>query len=97
MEFKIILIIVGYVLCINLIGFLAMYIDKRKAKRNEWRIKEGTLMSIALLGGGIGGIIGMYKFRHKTKKLKFIVGFPTIVISQIVLIIYCLTVNPFKI
>ena len=70
MEFKIILIIVGYVLCINLIGFLAMYIDKRKAKRNEWRIKEGTLMSIALLGGGIGGIIGMYKFRHKTKKLK---------------------------
>lgn len=97
MEFKIILIIVGYVLCINLIGFLAMYIDKRKAKRNEWRIKEGTLMSIALLGGGIGGIIGMYKFRHKTKKLKFTVGFPTIVISQIVLIIYCLTVNPFKI
>ena len=74
-----------------------MYIDKRKAKRNEWRIKEGTLMSIALLGGGIGGIIGMYKFRHKTKKLKFTVGFPTIVISQIVLIIYCLTVNPFKI
>ena len=97
MEFKIILIIVGYVLCINLIGFLAMYIDKRKAKRNEWRIKEGTLMSSALLGGGIGGIIGMYKFRHKTKKLKFTVGFPTIVISQIVLIIYCLTVNPFKI
>lgn len=97
MEFKIILIIVGYVLCINLIGFLAMYIDKRKAKRNEWRIKEGTLMSIALLGGGIGGIIGMYKFRHKTKKLKFTVGFPTIVISQIVLIIYCLMVNPFKI
>lgn len=97
MEPKIVLTILGYILTINLVGFLAMYIDKRKAKKNEWRIKEGTLMTIALLGGGIGGIIGMYKFRHKTKKLKFSVGFPTIVITQIVLIIYCLIDNPFQI
>lgn len=97
MGYKIILTIIGYILGINLIGFLAMYIDKRKAQRNEWRIKEGTLITIALLGGGIGGIIGMYKFRHKTKKLKFTVGFPTIIITQVVLIIYCLIVNPFQI
>ncbi len=96
MEYKTILIIIGYILCINLIGFIAMYIDKKRAKRNEWRIKEGTLISIALLGGGIGGIIGMYKFRHKTKKLKFTVGFPTILITQIVLIAYCLIANPFQ-
>lgn len=96
MEYKTVLIIIGYILCINLIGFVAMYIDKKRAKRNEWRIKEGTLMSIALLGGGIGGMIGMYKFRHKTKKLKFTVGFPTVVITQIVLIIYCLIANPFQ-
>lgn len=97
MEPKIVLTILGYILTINLVGFLAMYVDKRKAKKNEWRIKEGTLMTIALLGGGIGGIVGMYKFRHKTKKLKFSVGFPTIVITQIVLIIYCLINNPFQI
>ncbi len=96
MEYKTVLIIIGYILCINLIGFVAMYIDKKRAKRNEWRIKEGTLISIALLGGGIGGMIGMYKFRHKTKKLKFTVGFPTVVITQIVLIIYCLIANPFQ-
>lgn len=95
MNYKVILIIIAYILVINLIGFLAMYIDKKKAKRNEWRIKEGTLISLALLGGGIGGMIGMYKFRHKTKKLKFTVGFPTIIITQIVLIIYCLIANPF--
>lgn len=89
--------IIAYILIINIIGFLSMYIDKRRAKRNEWRIKEGTLFSIALLGGGIGGIIGMYKFRHKTKKLKFTIGFPTIVILQIVLIAYCLIAKPFKI
>ena len=95
MEYKTILIIIGYILGINLIGFLAMFIDKRKAKKNEWRIKEGTLITIALLGGGIGGMIGMYKFRHKTKKLKFTIGFPTIILTQIVLIIYCLIANPF--
>lgn len=97
MDYKIVLIIVGYIILINLTGFCAMYIDKRRAKRNEWRIKEGTLLSIALLGGGIGSILGMYKFRHKTKKLKFTIGFPTIVITQIVLIIYCLIANPFQI
>ena len=96
MDLKTILIIIGYILIINLIGFIAMYIDKRKAQKNEWRIKEGTLISIALLGGGIGGMIGMYKFRHKTKKLKFTVGFPTIIITQIVIIIYCLIANPFQ-
>lgn len=96
MNYKVILIIIGYILIINLVGFVAMYIDKKKAKRNEWRIKEGTLLSIALLGGGIGGMIGMYKFRHKTKKLKFTIGFPTIIITQIVVIIYCLIANPFQ-
>lgn len=95
MNLKTILLIIGYILVINLIGFVAMYIDKRKAQKNEWRIKEGTLISIALLGGGIGGMLGMYKFRHKTKKLKFTVGFPTIIITQIVVIIYCLIANPF--
>lgn len=96
MNYKVILIIIGYILIINLVGFVAMYIDKKKAQRNEWRIKEGTLLSIALLGGGIGGMIGMYKFRHKTKKLKFTIGFPTIIITQIVVIIYCLIANPFQ-
>ena len=47
-------------------------------------------MMICLLGGGIGTIAGMYKFRHKTKKLKFSVGMPTILISEIALIIYLL-------
>lgn len=96
MNYKGVLLIIGYVLFINAVGFLSMYIDKQKAKKNKWRIKEGTLMTIALLGGGIGGMIGMYKFRHKTKKLKFTVGFPTIIITEIVLIVYCLIVNPFQ-
>ena len=79
-----------YLLIINIVGFLAMGLDKLKAKKEWWRIPEGTLMTICLLGGGIGTIAGMYKFRHKTKKLKFSVGMPTILISEIAIIIYLL-------
>lgn len=77
-----------YFLGINIIGFLAMGIDKLKAKKDWWRIPEGTLMMLCLLGGGIGTIAGMYTFRHKTKKLKFTIGMPTILISEIALLIY---------
>ena len=79
--------IVLYVLIINLIAFLAMWIDKQKAIKGKWRIKEGTLFTLVLLGGGIGGILGMCVFRHKTKKMYFTLGFPVIMIAEIVLII----------
>ncbi len=76
-----------YLVVINLIVFLLMYIDKKKAKYGKWRIKEYTLMIVALIGGSIGSIIGMYTFHHKTKKAKFFIGFPLILIIQIILII----------
>ncbi len=82
--------VIIYQVVINVIAFLAMGIDKWKAKREAWRIPESTLMSLVLLGGGIGGIAGMYTFRHKTKKPKFFIGFPAILIVQIVIIIYLL-------
>lgn len=76
-----------YLLIINIIAFFAMYIDKRKARYGKWRISEQTLFILALIGGSIGAIIGMYVFRHKTKKLRFSIGFPIILILQIVLVI----------
>ena len=84
--------IIIYLLIINLLAFLAMGLDKWKAKRDAWRIPEQTLMSLVLLGGGIGGIAGMYTFRQKTKKARFFVGFPVILIVEIVACIY-LVVN----
>ena len=80
--------IILYVLIINLIGFLIMGLDKFKAKKGFWSTPEETLFIITLLGGGIGTVTGMYLFRHKTKKMKFTIGLPTILISEIVLIIY---------
>lgn len=82
--------IIIYLLCINLIGLLVMYIDKKKAKYGKWRISEKKLLIVALLGGSIGTIIGMYWFRHKTQKIKFKLGFPTILISEIIIITYFL-------
>ncbi len=76
-----------YLIVINLIAFFAMYLDKRKAKYGKWRIPEQTLLILAIIGGSIGGIAGMYTFRHKTQKLRFSVGFPVILILQIILII----------
>ena len=77
-----------YLLMINIIGFFMMWSDKRKAKKGKWRIPEQTLFIITALGGGIGTIVGMYTFRHKTKKLKFTIGLPTLVILEIILVIY---------
>lgn len=79
--------IVIYLLIMNLFTFLIMGIDKKKAKKGSWRVPEKTLFTLVILGGGIGGIAGMYVFRHKTKKMKFIIGFPLIIIMQIAVII----------
>ena len=77
-----------YLVIINLLAFFAMWWDKRRAQKGEWRISEAGLFTLVLLGGGFGGIAGMYVFRHKTKKLKFTIGFPTILITEIVLSVY---------
>ncbi|MCR6513807.1 MAG: DUF1294 domain-containing protein [Clostridium sp.] len=77
-----------YLVIINIVGFLSMYIDKRKAKKHEFRISENTLMLIALIGGSVGSLIGMNIFRHKTKHIKFSIGIPLILLLQLVFIMY---------
>ena len=79
--------IIIYLVVINLITFLVMWLDKRKAKKGRWRIPENTLLLFVLLGGGIGGIVGMYVFHHKTQKAKFVIGFPVILICEILIVI----------
>ena len=77
-----------YFLVMNIITFLLMGYDKHEAKVNQWRISEKALFLFCLFGGSIGGICGMYIFRHKTQKLYFKIGFPLILIIQIGIIIY---------
>ena len=75
-----------YLLIVNALGFLLMLVDKRKAQKNLWRIPESTLFLMAVIGGSIGSIAGMYKFRHKTKHWQFVIGMPAILIAQVALV-----------
>ena len=80
--------IIIYLIVINVFGFFIMWLDKRKAKRNKWRIPEKTLFIITAIGGGIGTIAGMYTFRHKTQKIAFVIGLPLITILEIITALY---------
>ena len=71
-----------YLLIINALGFLLMLVDKWKAQKNRWRVRESTLLLIAALGGSVGSLAGMYLFRHKTLHLKFTLGIPLILAAQ---------------
>lgn len=81
-------LILIYILLINLIAFYFYWNDKRRAKKNKWRIPENTLLLIALIGGSIGALLGMKVFRHKTKHWKFKILVPLFLILQIVLAVY---------
>lgn len=82
-----------YLVIINIIGFLIMFIDKQKAKKGKWRIPEKTIFIVTVLGGGIGTVSGMYAFRHKTQKVNFVIGLPLITILEIAAIIYFAFIN----
>ena len=64
-----------------------MLIDKLKAIKNKWRIPEHTLLSVGILGGSLGCVMGMRLFRHKTMKLRFCLGLPLILCVHIILLI----------
>ena len=73
------------VLVMNLLTFTLMGVDKRRAKNGAWRIPEKTLFLAAACFGALGGVVGMRVFRHKTKHLTFKIGFPALLVIQLVL------------
>lgn len=79
----VITVIIIYFAVMNVIGFASMGIDKWKAVHHAWRIPEKVLFLIAIFGGSLGSIIGMYTFRHKTKHWYFVYGMPLIMAAQI--------------
>ena len=86
-QMKLLLI---YFLIINVITLIAYGMDKWRAKKNKWRIPERTLILLAVIGGSIGALAGMYVFRHKTQHLKFKIGVPLILGIQLGLSVYFL-------
>ena len=80
--------IIYILICINVLTFLVYGIDKWKAKQGRWRISEGTLLILAIIGGSIGALLGMKVWHHKIKHKKFKYGLPLILLAQIALIYF---------
>lgn len=72
-----------YLLLVNLTAFAVMGADKRRARRGAWRISEKTLFLPAVLGGALGGVLGMWVFRHKTRHWYFRWGFSLLLALQL--------------
>ena len=94
-------IVLVYLAVINVVTFLVYGIDKWKAKKSKWRIRETTLLGLAVLGGSIGAWLGMKVWHHKTLHkggnrdidnivggYQFRYGVPAIIIIQLLLIGY---------
>lgn len=79
------LILILYFLFINFIGIAAMAADKIRSMEYRFRAPESVLITIAVIGGSIGCILGMFLFRHKTRKPKFRIGLPAILAVQVLL------------
>ena len=81
-------ILILYLILINLAAWGLMGADKYRARKHAWRIPERTLFAVALLGGSLGAILGMYLWRHKTKHWYFVIGMPLILVAQILVCVW---------
>lgn len=79
-----------YLLLINLLSFALYGIDKHKAQKHAYRIPEKVLILSTVLGGGIGALLGMHVFHHKTRKPLFYIGVPVILVLEICIAVYAI-------
>ncbi|MFB9758972.1 DUF1294 domain-containing protein [Ectobacillus funiculus] len=76
-----------YIIAVNILAFSFMGIDKRRARAGLRRIPERSLFMTAIAGGVFGIWIGMYTFRHKTRKRAFVVGVPLLALLFLVIVL----------
>lgn len=79
--------LLAYMTVVSLILLVFMGIDKSRARKQEWRIAERTLFTLAICGGAVGGVLGMYIFRHKTRHNSFAFGFPLLAALQLFILV----------
>ena len=78
--------VIAVLLAVNVYAFILMGVDKRRARKQMWRISERRLLLTALCFGGIGAFAGMRLFRHKTQHMRFRIGIPIMLILQLLLV-----------
>ena len=76
----------GYLLFMNLLAAVITAADKRKARKNKYRVSESALLWIGALGGALGEYATMRSIRHKTRKKKFMVGLPLLMLLHAAMI-----------
>ena len=82
------MVMITYIAAINIVLFLLFGIDKLCAVCGWRRVSERVLLSVAFAGGCVGALMGMWLFRHKTKKVHFRVTLPAILLLHLILL-YC--------
>lgn len=80
--------IIAYFIIVNVLTYLFMHMDKQRARNDKRRISEASLLSMAFIGGSIGMLVSMYVLHHKTRKIKFKLGVPVILMLQVLLVLY---------
>lgn len=73
-----------WIIVLSIVAFTQIGLDKYRAVKGKWRISEKSLWLVALFGGAIGSLLGMIVFRHKIRKVSFIIGF------TLLAVIYCI-------
>ena len=79
-----------WALVLSAVDFCLMGADKRRARRDAWRVPEKTLWLFALLGGAPGGWLGMRAFHHKTRHWYFRYGFPLLAVLDLAGLVWLL-------
>lgn len=77
----------AFILIMNVAAFVLMWKDKQLARHRRKRIPERVLFIVAALFGGLGGSLAMYIFHHKTRHIRFAVGFPLLFLMQVYLLL----------
>lgn len=77
--------IIIYLVLINISTMIVFALDKWRARQGMWRVPENTLLGLVLGGGSLGGLAGMFLFRHKTRVAKFRWGMPAIMVIELCL------------
>ena len=79
-----------YLMAVNIITFLVYAADKHRAVLGKWRISELTLLLLAAAGGAAGALLAMLVFRHKIRKMKFMLLVPLLLAGWAILLVYLL-------